>query len=211
MQPTLRSGVFDEIVNISIMELNMTDLACLAASSKALRDWGRDIIRQDAAAAGLLQRTIDSTGGHQRTNLRQPQAVVRLLSKVPASSAAAARLTGVLAPMPAERLVRLPGVPLSWARQLVRAGVRISNDQLLSAARSNVPGVEVWVQAQHLQGVGVDVKALMAAAEGTCLVSKTPLVLFAAGDTDLPWLVLRQCDVGKCAEHYCCTCGLQPA
>jgi hypothetical protein len=49
--------------------------------------------------------------------------------------------------------------------------VRISIAQLLRAAHSNVPGIEVWVQAQHLQGVGVDVKALMAAAEATPLVS----------------------------------------
>jgi hypothetical protein len=171
MQPTLRNGVFDEIINICINELSLTDLACLAASSKSLRDWGRDIIRLDAAAAGLLQRTIGSTHGCQRADSRQPQAVVWLLRKVPASSAAAARLTGVLTPLPAERLVRLPGIPLSWARQLVRAGVRISIAQLLRAAHSNVPGIEVWVQAQHLQGVGVDVKALMAAAEATPLVS----------------------------------------
>jgi hypothetical protein len=41
--------------------------------------------------------------------------------------------------------------------QLVAAGVRIRYAQLLTAANSMVPGVEVWVQAQQLLGVRTDI------------------------------------------------------
>uniref|UniRef100_A0A383W187 Uncharacterized protein n=1 Tax=Tetradesmus obliquus TaxID=3088 RepID=A0A383W187_TETOB len=58
-----------------------------------------------------------------------------------------------------EHLVRLPALPLHWALHLVTAGVRITYAQLLAAACSTVPGVEVWVQAQQQLGVQTDMPA----------------------------------------------------
>jgi hypothetical protein len=60
-------------------------------------------------------------------------------------------------------LIYLPSVDLSWAVQLVEAGVRISHSQLLHAASSMLAGVEVWVQAQQQLGVQTDIPAVAVA------------------------------------------------
>jgi hypothetical protein len=59
----------------------------------------------------------------------------------------------------AEKLLSLSSVPPDWAVQMVAAGVRIKNTQLLAAANSMLAGVEVWVQAQQQLGVQTDVPA----------------------------------------------------
>jgi hypothetical protein len=60
------------------------------------------------------------------------------------------------------RLIAFPLVPVSCAKELVSAGVRISYAQLLAAANSMVAGVEVWVQAQEQCRVKTDIPALAA-------------------------------------------------
>jgi hypothetical protein len=56
-----------------------------------------------------------------------------------------------------DQLIRLPMVNIGVAKQLVKAGVRVSYSQLLAAANSMVAGVEVWVQVQHRQGIHTDI------------------------------------------------------
>jgi hypothetical protein len=51
-------------------------------------------------------------------------------------------------------------VRLATAKQLVKAGVRITYAQLLAAANSMVAGVEVWVQAQRELGIQTDIPDL---------------------------------------------------
>jgi hypothetical protein len=80
--------------------------------------------------------------------------VLWLVHVAPSVTASAMAAADVL-----HRLVHLPYVDLEHAQQLVAAGVRMPYAQLLSAARSMVAGVEVWVQAQHDLGVASDVPA----------------------------------------------------
>jgi hypothetical protein len=61
MQTTLQNSAFNSIIDIAITELGLTGLACLATSSKSLRDSALSIVHDNTA--GLLERTIDSTGG----------------------------------------------------------------------------------------------------------------------------------------------------
>jgi hypothetical protein len=81
-------------------------------------------------------------------------------------SAQGAQLHWVLKAAPAavagaaERLVRMPAVPLDMAKVLVAAGVRITYAQVIAAARNMVAGVEVWVQAHQQLGVESDIPSL---------------------------------------------------
>jgi hypothetical protein len=55
------------------------------------------------------------------------------------------------------KLMNRPLIPLSHAKELVAAGMRVSYAQLLAAAKSMVEGVEVWVQAQQQGQVESDI------------------------------------------------------
>jgi hypothetical protein len=56
-----------------------------------------------------------------------------------------------------QQILALPSVPLSIAKQLVLAGMRISHAQLLAAANNMVEGVEVWVQGQQQLSITSDI------------------------------------------------------
>jgi hypothetical protein len=109
----------------------------------------------------LLQREIDAAGGLQQAEQQQLQAVAWLLQQVPASSPAAAAegLVAFLAALPAEGLIRLPAVSKDWLNRLLEAGVHNTFAQLLKAARRNVLGAKVWVQAQQQLGIDTDIPA----------------------------------------------------
>jgi hypothetical protein len=91
---------------------------------------------------------------------RRLQPVLWLVHVAPSVIASALAAADVL-----HRLLHLPHVPLQQAQQLVAAGVRMPYAQLLSAARSMVAGVEVWVQAQQQLEVASDI---LAAAVAIC-------------------------------------------
>jgi hypothetical protein len=75
-------------------------------------------------------------------------AVAWLLRAAPVETAAAAAVECVLS---------MPAVPQQAALQLVKAGLRVSFAQLLSAADRMVKGVEVWALAQQQLGVQTDI------------------------------------------------------
>jgi hypothetical protein len=67
--------------------------------------------------------------------------------------------------LPADMLARmewLPSVRLQQAQKLLAAGVRIHYPELLAAASSMVPGLEVWEKAQKLEGIQSDIPAAAA-------------------------------------------------
>jgi hypothetical protein len=116
-------------------ELGLRGLACLAASSSSLRDSSTSIIQ---------------TQPHNWIQLAAQGAQLQwVLKAAPAAVAGAA-----------ERLVRMPAVPLDMAEVLVAAGLRISYAQLIAAANNMVAGVEVWVQAQQQLGVDSDIPSM---------------------------------------------------
>jgi hypothetical protein len=130
-------------------KLGLGCLACLATCSKATESTIEKVFVRDSL--GLLDHALNSARCSEQQQHTQAAAWLAavLLRKAPAI---AAEVT--------ERLLHLPSVPLATARQLVAAGVRITNAQLLGAARTMVAGVEVWVQAQHELGIQTDVPAL---------------------------------------------------
>uniref|UniRef100_A0A383W171 Uncharacterized protein n=1 Tax=Tetradesmus obliquus TaxID=3088 RepID=A0A383W171_TETOB len=139
-----------ELLSSCSRHLGVAGLARVAASSKQLNDTCIIIARRDVQSllqAALQQATAAASGIEQDQHL---QAVLWLLQAAPAAAAAASV---------SEQLVRLTDVPNRWVLQLVTAGVRIMYPQLLAAASSMVPGMEVWVQAQQQLGVQTDMPA----------------------------------------------------
>jgi hypothetical protein len=139
-------------------ELGPQGLACLATSSiycrtaavEAVCKEKRDLLASaldTAHSTGLDVDVDDSEGLDVHVHL---QAVAwlagHLLRQEPETAADVA-----------EQLLTLPKVPLSMAKQLLSAGMRISYEQLLAAASSMVKGVEVWVQAQQLLNITSDI------------------------------------------------------
>jgi hypothetical protein len=147
--------------------LGLQGLACLAGSSRQFRQACIDLAEQTAYV--LLLEALPPVKPSNTL-----AAVAKAAAAVPAPSAADQRLQPVLwlvhvAPSVAasalaaadvlQRLMHLPHVPLQHAQQLVAAGVRMPYTQLLSAARSMVAGVELWVQSQQQLGVASDIPA----------------------------------------------------
>jgi hypothetical protein len=142
-------------------QLGPIGLACLAATSKQIRTACTTIMQLDARrlllsaldAAGAAvgpAASIGSAPAASSAAYKGMQSVAWLLVAVPSAITAADI---------AERLVYTPAVPLACAVQLVAAGLRVSCKQLLAAADSMVPGVEVWLQAQEQLGVQNDIPA----------------------------------------------------
>jgi hypothetical protein len=145
-------------------QLGPIGLACLAATSKQMRTACTTIMQLDArrlllgaldaaGAAGAAvgpAASIGSAPAASSAAYKSLQSVAWLLEAVPSV---------ITAEDIAERLVHTPAVPLACAVQLVAAGVRVSCKQVLAAADSMVPGVEVWVQAQEHLGVQTDIPA----------------------------------------------------
>jgi hypothetical protein len=128
--------------------LGLQGLACLAASCRSLKASCLASCRRDAVT--LLEPGFDALAtAHGIQQKQQLTAVVWLLQALPAAATASV----------SNRLVYTPLVPLDFAKQLVEAGVCVSYAQLLAAAHSMVPGVEVWVQAQLHLGVHTDIPA----------------------------------------------------
>jgi hypothetical protein len=134
--------------------LNLRSLACLAASSRdlnssclaiikrdAARLWHLDMDAAEAAAINKVSHTVNLSTCMLR------QAGAWLLRTLPTAA-------GI-----AERIIRLPAVPLHVAQQLVAGGVRFNHKQLLAAARDMAPGVDVWVQAHQQLGITTDIPA----------------------------------------------------
>jgi hypothetical protein len=78
----------------------------------------------------------------------------------------------------AERIVQTPRVPVSCALQLVRFGVRVPFPLIIAAASSMVAGVEVWVKVQRTLDDVFDIPD--AAAEACSAYVSIPLVADAA-------------------------------
>jgi hypothetical protein len=119
-------------------KLGVRGLACLTASSSSLKEACSSIIQSQPHE--WIQLAVNSAQGAQ---------LQWVLKEAPAAAAGAA-----------ERLVRMPAVPLDMAELLVAAGVRVSYAQLIAAANSMVAGVEVWVHAQQRLGVDSEIPSV---------------------------------------------------
>jgi hypothetical protein len=157
--------------------LGVGGLARVAACSKQLRDTCITIAVRDVQS--LLKHELEQAqAAAGKAGWEQHlQAVLWLLQAAP---------TAVAAAPTTEQLACLPCLPLRWALQIVTAGVHISYAQLLAAASSMVPGVEVWVQAQQQLGVQTDIPP--AAAAVCCIGSRTGEVV--SGLSLVVWLLL---------------------
>jgi hypothetical protein len=86
------------------------------------------------------------------TNITAPlDAAASTAAGVPASSAAGrSALSAALQPLLqdlAPELLRIPGVPLDIAMELVPRGFKPSYEQMVMAARAQIAGIEVWPKA----------------------------------------------------------------
>jgi hypothetical protein len=169
------AGALIDVLPYLGRKLGLQGLACLASSSRQLRQECVDLAKRDAHA--LLFKAVPPV----KPSETLAESAEAAAAAVPPPSLADQRLQPVLwlahvAPSVAtsvleaedvlRRLVHLPHVPVQQAQQLVAAGVRMPYAQLLAAARSMVAGAEVWVQAQQQLGVASDVPA--AALEICC-------------------------------------------
>jgi hypothetical protein len=135
-------------------ELGPQGLACLATSSKYCRDAVDKALCKDRRhLLAAASTTAHSTGRHVHFKAVAWLAIQLLQREVKT----AADVTEQLLNLPSARM------PLSMAKQLVSAGVRISYSQLLAASNNMVEGVEVWVQAQQVLGVKSDIPGVAVA------------------------------------------------
>jgi hypothetical protein len=148
-------------------QLELQGLACPAASSKGLRTACLHVVQTEAASLVIAELgtedIVDSTNtfGTPGINQRHAQAAIWGLHFTPTAATAA----GV-----AEQLVRLPLLPLlvPWAVRLQDAGVRISYEQVLTAANNMVPGAGLWLHLQHARYQLLDDSSTPAAAAQIC-------------------------------------------
>jgi hypothetical protein len=127
-------------------KLGPQGLACLATSSKCCRDVANEAVskeQRDLLAYALDTARSTGLGVHFKA---VAWLAVQLLRQEPETA------VGIT-----EQLLTLPNVPLSMAKQVVSAGMRVTYAQLLAAASSLVEGVEVWVQAQQLLPITHDI------------------------------------------------------
>jgi hypothetical protein len=137
--------------------LGLQSLACLALCSRSLKKACQAAVVREAPQL-LDPITVAATHGQLREHHQQAAVWLAGLLQRTAEPTTATTAADV-----AEQLICLPSVDLSWAVQLVEAGVRISHSQLLHAASSMLAGVEVWVQAQQQLGVQTDILAVAVA------------------------------------------------
>jgi hypothetical protein len=132
-------------------QLGVQGLAFLTTSSKSVRSKVETLVcREGLKILDSALATAQHSKQEQHTQAVAWLAVV-LLRAEPAQPATATDVT--------ERMLSLPSVPLSQAKQLVAAGMHVTYAQLLAAAHSMVAGEEVWVQAQQQLGVAADIPA----------------------------------------------------
>jgi hypothetical protein len=146
-------------------QLGLQGLACLAATSKQLRNASLGLARNHAlmlvaamktevvaataaAAAAAAAECVSGIAAHTKPTCwlctQHMHAITWLLHHAPNAAKAAGM---------AECAVQIPSVPLIWAKQLVAAGMHVSD------AHSMVAGVEVWVVAQQQLDVQRDIPA----------------------------------------------------
>jgi hypothetical protein len=151
-----------------VAHLDVRSLACLAASSRDLNSSCLAIIKSDAAR--LWHRDMDAAAATATDNCPHAKLSTCVLRQAGAwllRTLLTAAATGI-----AERIIRLPAVPLHYAQQLVSASVRFNYQQLLAAARDMVPAVDVWVQAQQQLGIMTDIPAALYSVCGRPMLKK---------------------------------------
>jgi hypothetical protein len=146
-----------EVLEFCSKQLGLAGIACLAASSMELRKASLAAARSDAAlllidtvkAAAAAAAFDNQAAESKQQRVRQHvKAVAWLLQVEPTAAKTAAT---------AELLLHTPGLPLQMAEQLVASGVRVSYEQICTAASSMVAGVELWVKAHLNLGVTADI------------------------------------------------------
>jgi hypothetical protein len=163
------------LLSCCIKELSVQDLARISASSKSLRTACAAIVKRDlkqlleAAVAQAAEADADCSRCRTAVIIGQAapawrtaydlqvHAVAWLLRAAPAKAASDEAAECVASDEAVECVLRMPAVPEQAAVQLVKAGMRVSLAQLLSAADRMVKGVEVWVLAQQQLGVHTDI------------------------------------------------------
>jgi hypothetical protein len=169
------------ILSCCSKDLGVQGIARIACSSKSLNKTCVAIVRRDAlqlleaaaaqAAEGLEERhaaaatataamndpwwpamhwrrCVELEQAAQAVCSQRLNAVAWLLQTAPTETTSGAAVECVLS---------MPAVTQQAAVQLVKAGMRVSYAQLLSAADRMVEGVEVWVVAQQQLGVQMDI------------------------------------------------------
>jgi hypothetical protein len=160
------SADFERVWDPFSSHLGLQGLACLATTSKYFRLICSEVLKHDAAQQ--LLRTLQAAKATaadaaidpapQRSVQHQPHVAIRAvhwMKRMAPNNAAAALAAKDVAGL----MVWIPAVQNMHAEQLLRAGVRIRYAQLLEAANSMVPGVEVWVQVQQRLGKQTDIPA----------------------------------------------------
>jgi hypothetical protein len=146
-----------DVITYCSRQLGLQGLACLAASSKQLRKASLAAVNSDASfllvdavKAAATTAALEESKAQRWHTYQHKKALAWLLQADPTAVKAATTVT-------AQLLLLVPGVPLHVAEQLVAAGMQYSFEQICAAARSLVPGVEVWIQAHLHMGVTADI------------------------------------------------------
>lgn len=181
------SGMLHGAISLCIRYLDPVDIVCCSSSSKGLAQLCKAELLEGnkQLAYRLLQQSVSNVAtataelraipvrpvresGGQSLPSRDPSRIVLCLQKQHRSQQGVSWLlqaaAGSLFEPPTQHsrqtisvLTGLSHVPLPLAKELVQAGMRVSYEQVVAAAKQLTAEAEVWLRVQQQQGVETDV------------------------------------------------------
>lgn len=148
---TLSHGAFD-----------ITSLRRLCACSRQLNQQilGHLAARDYLMARQLLQRTLRQASAVSKGKDPSNPQLLDKLNKGVGWLLTDIDIPQQLIKQDTAQLISIPRVPFSTAKQLVAAGVRVTHQQLMTAAHEGLEGFHNWVAAQKQLGIASDITAV---------------------------------------------------
>jgi hypothetical protein len=144
------SEVLELLVEVS--RIDVSDLACLGSCNRAFREAVDAVLLRRAPdlLPCAVEQAADATADDRSTSKKlRASMALRLLGAI---ARAKVCLSPAVVPSAAAYCVSRDNIHQDVATGLVRAGLRVSFQQLLQAARNRTVGWEVWVRATAALG-----------------------------------------------------------
>jgi hypothetical protein len=145
------SEVLELLVDIS--HLDVSELACLGICNRAFREAVDAVLlrRAPVLLPYAIEQASDATADDRSTSKKHRASIALWL--LGAIARAKVCLSPAVVPSAAAYCVNMDNIHQDVATGLVCAGLRVSFQQLLQAARNGTAGWEVWVKAAAAIGV----------------------------------------------------------
>ena len=185
------------------------DIVRLCTSSKAISHFLLGILKSSNTflARQLLLQAVQQAATCSRSSTATPWQI-RRHNRTVKWLVHTANISPELLQLEAAEYVNVPNVPLAVCKQLVASGVEVSYEQLRSAARNHVEGVENWITASKLVGRPARVTRLV---EAVCCRGWQHIKVCQASSVAVTYH-LQQCRLGSppvCGRGISDTCMLQ--